>query len=154
MLCAHGLFAKPEKCIFHMPTVEYLGFHVSPEGVTMDATKVNTILTWPSPQSCRDVQSFLGFANFYRWFICDFSHLAEPLTALTKADAPFLWSPEAAIAFQKLKACFTTAPILCHADPTQPFILETDASGVALGAILSQRYTTDSNHLHPLAFYS
>jgi hypothetical protein len=119
----------------------------------MDPLKVDTLLSWAQPHSIHDIQSFLGFANFYRIFIENFSGITTPLTKLTQKSAkPFTWTDGAEKSFVHLKKAFTSAPILAHANPLNPFIVETDASDFALGAILSQ-YQED-NLLHPVAFYS
>ena len=81
--------------------------------------------------------AFLGFTNFYRKFIQDYSKLILPLTQLTKKGQPFVWSKEADMAFEGLKKAFTSAPVLAHVDPQKPFIIEADASDFALGSILS-----------------
>src|SRR5215469_7820574 len=87
-----GLYAKLEKCEFDQPQVEFLGFIVSSSGVSMDPKKIQTILDWATPTSVRDVQCFLGFANFYRRFIKGYSSIASPLTRLTSKDRPFSWT--------------------------------------------------------------
>jgi hypothetical protein len=107
---------------------------------------------WAIPSSVKDVQRFLGFANFYRRFIKGYSKITTPLTTLTCKDKPFSWNPTAQAAFDTLKMAFTSAPILIHPDPAKPFIVETDVSNFALGAILSQ-FGIDGL-LHPVAFYS
>jgi len=76
----NGLYAGTNKCTFHTDTVEYLGYILSPMGLTMDPTKVQTIQDWPEPRKVKDVQSFLGFANFYRRFIHKYSNIVVPLT--------------------------------------------------------------------------
>ena len=86
----HGLFAKPEKCEFYKEKIEFLGYLLSPQGLTMDPAKIQVILDWPEPRRVKDIQSFLGFANFYRRFIYNFSDLTVPLTRLTRKGAP--WS--------------------------------------------------------------
>ena len=86
LLRKNDLFAKPEKCAFGVDTVEYLGFVVSPEGVTMDKGKVQAILEWEEPRNVHDVQVFLGFANFYRRFILNYSKKATALTNLLKKE--------------------------------------------------------------------
>ena len=142
-----GLFAKLEKCLFNQNHVDFLGYIISDKGITMDPAKIRTILEWKTPESVRDVQCFLGFANFYRCFIKGFSHLTLALTRLTHKgppNAPFVWNSAAQQSFDTLKSTFTSAPILTHADPTQPFVLETDASDYALGAILSQKVAHSS----------
>ena len=109
-------------------------------------------MDWQTPQSVRDVQCFLGFANFYRKFIKDYSKMVLPLTQLTQKNRPFVWSIETNSAFEGLKQAFTSAPILMHVDPMRRFILEADASDFALGSVLSQ--TSDDGELHPVAFHS
>ncbi|KAL1274090.1 hypothetical protein QQF64_026904 [Cirrhinus molitorella] len=120
----------------------------------MDERKVEAVLKWPQPLTLKELQRFLGFANFYRRFIRNFSTVAAPLTSLTKQRSNRLvWTPEARRAFEDLKRRFTTAPILHHPDPNQPFIVEVDASSTGVGAILSQRHGTPAK-LYPCAFFS
>ena len=76
----HDLFCKPEKCEFHADRIEYLGYIIGPEGISMDPKKIASILDWPQPRNVRDIQSFLGFANFYRRFIFGYSEIVLPLT--------------------------------------------------------------------------
>jgi hypothetical protein len=125
---------------------------ISPDGIFMDKSKVETIQCWATPSSVKDVQRFLGFANFYRWFIKGYSKITTPLTTLTCKDKPFSWNPTAQAAFDTLEMTFTSAPILIHPDLAKPFIVETDATNFALGAILSQ-FGIDGL-LHLVAFYS
>ena len=129
-LRANGLFAKPEKCDFYCERIEFLGYILSPEGLTMDQAKVQTILDWPEPRRVKDVQSFLGFANFYRRFVYNFSDLTVPLTRLTRKHTDFVFR-------EAERSAFTTAPVLTHWIPDCPIIIETDASDYALAAILS-----------------
>lgn len=146
-----GLYAKLEKCVFHQPQVEFLGYIISGEGLSMDPKKIQTVINWKAPKTVRDVQCFLGFANFYRIFIKNYSKIAAPLTRLTCKDK-LEWSTEADQAFQDLKKTFTSAPILIHPDFQKPFFLETDASDFALGAVLSQH--GEGGRLHSVAFHS
>ncbi len=137
-LIEHQLYAKKEKCEFHQTRVSFLGYIISADGVAMDNSKVQSVLNWPQPTTVKELQRFLGFANFYRRFIRNFSTIAAPLTSLLKGGRQRLdWSPSAQNAFQRLKNRFTTAPILHH--PDQEFIVEVDASNTGIGAILSQR---------------
>ena len=118
----------------------------------MDPTKVEAITSWQAPTSVKGVRSFLGFANFYRRFIKDFSEVTAPLTDLTKHDLPFTWSKAANTAFSRLKELFTTAPILAQFDPDRETIMETDASAWSTGGTLFQ---FDINGLlRPCAYYS
>ena len=153
-LLSHQLFVKAEKCVFHADTVSFLGFVVARGDLRMDPAKVSAVLDWPRPSSLKQLQRFLGFANFYRRFIRNFSALAAPLTALTKStQRSFAWSSEAESAFVDLKQRFTSAPVLVYPDPAVPFLVEVDASDVAVGAVLSQRCTSDGK-VHPCAFFS
>ncbi|KAF8758925.1 hypothetical protein RHS01_02686 [Rhizoctonia solani] len=146
------LFCKASKCTFHVTSVEYLGIIVSDKGFSLDKLKIQAVQEWPTPTKVKEVQSFLGFANFLRQFVANFSHMARPLHNLVKKDAVWNWGPKEQEAFQNLKDSITNAPVLCHADPTKPYFLETDASGAALGSILSQRQ--GDGRLHPLGFLS
>jgi len=119
----------------------------------MNIKKVSAILEWPAPTTVKEVQSFLGLANFYRRFIRNFAKIAYPLNKLTKKNVPFIWSKNANDSFELLKRSFTSAPIFIPADPNSQFFVETDASNFALGCILSQVSSKD-NKLHPIAFYS
>ena len=149
----HNLHAKLGKCTFHTDTIEYLGFIVSPAGISMDSAKTQVISDWPVPKNVKEVQSFLGFANFYRRFIANYSDIVVPLTRLTRKDTPFIWSPACQTAFEGLKHAFTTAPVLIHFDPKLPIVVETDGSDYAIAAILSQ-VTVEDGDLHPVAFHS
>ncbi|KAK3553203.1 hypothetical protein QTP86_031797 [Hemibagrus guttatus] len=150
----HHLYAKLEKCEFHRSTVTFLGYVISRHGVEMDVVKVQAVTEWPAPNSVRELQRFLGFANFYRRFIRNYSSVAGPLTSLLRGKPKKLtWTDPARSAFQQLKNCFTTAPILRHPDPDLPFVVEVDASSSGLGAVLSQRHG-EPGKLHPCAFYS
>jgi RNase H-like domain found in reverse transcriptase len=119
----------------------------------MDINKVKTILDWPEPRKIRDIQSFLGFANFYRCFIFNFSDLTVPLTRLTHKGTPWVFSESCWTSFESLKEAFTSALVLAKWNPGAPLIVETDASDYALGAILSTIDPTD-NQVHPIAFHS
>jgi len=153
-LQANGLAISPEKCIWKAKEVKFLGYIIGRNGIKMSEEKVEAVLGWKTPNSLTEVQSFLGFANFYRRFIKNYSRVAKPLTELTKKEKGkgWAWNHEAEAAFKDLKHRFTTAPILAHFDPAKPVIVETDASDFALGAILSQR--DKEGRLHPVAFHS
>ncbi|CAJ0931834.1 unnamed protein product [Ranitomeya imitator] len=107
----------------------------------MDPVKVQAIHDWIQPTSVKGLQNFLGFANFYRRFIANFSSVVKPLTDLTKKGADVTnWSSEAVEAFQELKRRFTSAPVLRQPDVSLPFQVEVDASEIGAGAVLSQTY--------------
>ena len=148
----HHLFAKLEKCKFHLDSIEYLGYCLSPEGLTMSLDKIQTILDWPEPRKVKDIQSFLGFANFYRRFIFNYSDIVVPLTRLTRKDAPWNFSEDCRHSFNALKHAFTTVPILTHFILDTPIIVETDASDYAVAGILS--ITCADGEIHLVAYYS
>ena len=104
----------------------------------MDPVKTSAIETWESPKCVKDVQGFLGFANFYRRFIKNLAKLAFPLTALTRKDKEFQWTLIEEIAFQAIKKAFSSAPVLLHFDPDKECTVETDASDYVCEAVLSQ----------------
>jgi len=147
-----GLYAKAEKCEFHSDSIEYLGYVLSSSGLTMSKAKVKTIQEWPEPKKVKDIQSFLGFANFYRHFIFNYSNIVIPLTCLTRKDTPWNFDDNCRKAFNTLKQAFTSTPILMHWVPDAQLVMETNASDYALAAILS--IVTKDNEIHPIAFHS
>ena len=149
----HGLYAKAEKCEFELHTIQFLGLVISPTGIEMDPKEVSAILDWPVPLDKKGVQRFIGFANFYRRFIKGFSSIVAPITQLTRQNFRFHWNSEAQKAFDTLKGLFTSAPILSHPNPVLPFLLEVDASEVAVGAVISQRLG-NKDLVHPVGFFS
>jgi len=135
----NSLAVSPEKCVWKTQEVEFLDYIIGQEGIKMSQEKVEAVLSWQRPNSLMEVQSFLGFANFYRRFIQDYSQVARPLTELTKKEVgkEWTWNPEAEMAFKELKQRFTTVPVLAHFDASKPVIIKTDASDFAIGAVLS-----------------
>ena len=130
-----------------------MGYTIGQNGVKMSENKFKHILEWEAPRSVQEVQQFLGFANFYPRFIRRYSSICRPLTQLTKKGQVWNWTNECQEAFNKLKVSFTEAPILKHCHPKKPLMIETDASDLAKGAVLSQ-YEDSDKKLHPVAFYS
>ena len=131
-----GLQADITKCEFHVTQVPYLGMIITTEGIKMDPAKVDAITNWPELVNVKDVQSFLGFANFYRRFIYGYSKLAAPLTRLTRKDVPFVWDKECQTAFDTLKEAFTSDIILRHYNLDRKIIVETDTSDFISRGIL------------------
>ena len=148
----YKLFAKAKKCKFSVDTTKFLSFVVSPSGISMSQLKVNTILKWPTPHSLKQVQSFLGFSNFYCHFIFSYSDIVILLTCLTRKGVVFDWSSKADASFQSLKEAFTKAPVLTHWSPGCQMVVETNASDYALTSILS--VLTPDGEIHPIAFHS
>ena len=106
------LYTHGDKCSFHEDTIEYFGFILSPNGLSMDPGKVSAILEWPELCKVKDIQSFLGFANFYRRFISNYSEITVPLTCLTRKGTLWDFSDTCQSSFESLKKAFTTAPVL------------------------------------------
>ena len=127
-----------KKCNLFQKEVKYLGHVVNDRGVSPDPEKVEAIQAWPRPRSSKDIRSFLGLASYYRRFIAGFATIAAPLHQCSKKMTTFVWSTEAESAFTKLKTALSNAPVLAYPDPALPFLLDTDASSVGIGAVLSQ----------------
>ena len=147
-----GLQVDITKSQFHITEVAYLGLIVITKEVQMDPAKVDTILNWPALTNVKDVQSFLGFANFYCRFIYGFSRLATPLTELTRKFAKFIWDEKCEEVFRTLKIAFTSQPILSHFHPDRKIVVETDASDYVSGRIFPQFDENGSSH--PVAYFS
>jgi hypothetical protein len=120
--------------------------------ISTDPGKIDKVVNWSEPTSTKEVQQFVGFANYYRRFIQAFSQIAKPLHRLTERNCPFKWTPECQQSFDKLKAKLTTAPVLAYPDYSRPFILDTDASDFGIGAVLSQK--DDEGRERVIAFAS
>jgi hypothetical protein len=165
------LYASLEKSEFFVDHTEFLGYQVTPNGVTIDPERTQTIQEWPEPRTVAEVRSFIGFINFYRRFIPNFSGLAAPLHELTRKgphqakkghalrreEKQRISLPkEAKEAFQALRDAFTGTPIVAHFDPARPIRLETDASASAICGILSQSVPTGDKtaEWRPVAFFS
>ena len=133
LLQQHNLSLKLEKCEFKKSSVEYLRVIVSHNSVKMDPAKVAGVSEWPALTMKKEVQSFLGFTNFYWRFIEGFSHIACPLFDLTKAELVFKWSIEEKLAFDTLKDRITSTPILALPDNTTPYHVEADSSDLSCG---------------------
>src|SRR5882724_313963 len=141
----YNLHSKPKKCLFHTQKIEFLGFLVTPTGISMDTAKTNAVSIWPTPTNLKAVQAFLSFANFYHRFIVRFSDIVIPLICLTCKDTPFTWGPNHTEVFEALKTAFTQAPILAHFNPDNPIVVETDASDYVIATIISQISPNDGD---------
>jgi hypothetical protein len=147
----HQLYAKWEKCELIKQNVSFLGHIVSEKGVEMEKGKIQAIVDWPELQSAEDVRSFLGLAGYYRKFIKDFSKITAPLTDLLHNGVKFEWTRKHQEAFETLKKAIINGPILIHPDPNLPYVVATDASGYAIGAMLGQ---DQGKGIQPIAFLS
>jgi hypothetical protein len=152
-LCKHKLYLRHEKCEFEKTRIEYLGIIISHNKVKMDPVKIAGVSEWPTPTNKKEVQSFVGFINFYRRFIPNFSQHARPLFDLTMKNVRFIWGSPQEDAFVMLKGLVTSAPVLALPDSDLFYRLEANASGVATGTVLSQQSREDSKW-HPVSFLS
>ncbi|EYC42134.1 hypothetical protein Y032_0541g3182 [Ancylostoma ceylanicum] len=153
-----GLRLKAQKCVLMQRKVSFLGHVIDSEGVHMDPKKVESIQNYPTPTNGKDLRTFLGMASFYRKFCLGFSKWAGPLFALTSPKSVWKWTDEHDDAFRRMKEMIISAPVLIQPDierarnGSRPFIICTDASGIGLGAVLSQE--GDDKQLHPVYFAS
>jgi len=153
VLQEHKLFLRPEKCEFCKERIKYLGLVISENKVSIDPVKVTGVREWPTPENKTNVQAFLGFVNFYRRFIRDFSVKARLLFNLTRSEQVWTWSGKEQTAFEDLKTAVTTTPVLVSPQDSEPFWVKADSSDFATGAVLFQQLTTDGKW-YPVAFYS
>lgn len=140
-----------KKCVFHTEKIQFLGYELSVTGVNMLPDRVCVINEWQPPTNVKAVQSFLGFCNFYRSFIPNYSELATPLTNLTHKDRKWSWETVEQSAFDNLKCQFNNTTVMRHFDNCQSITLETDASDFAISRILSQEH---DDGLRPVGFFS
>ena len=148
---AAGLKLKPSKCELFQTHVKYLGHIVSGQGVSTDPEKVKAVSEWPRPTTVTHVRAFLGLTGYYRRFITNYADIARPLHKLTNKAITFEWGVAAEAAFNKLKQKLIEAPILGYPDPNLPYIVDTDASDEASGAVLSQ---IQNGMEKPIAYFS
>jgi hypothetical protein len=137
LLSQHQLFLKQSKCSFGALKVEYLGHIVGKAGVRVDPKKIEAMQDWPRPKTLKILHGFLGLIGYYRKFVKNYGNIVVPLTALLKKNS-FTWTPTVDQAFQALKEAMCTTPVLALPDFTKTFVLECDASGRGIGAVLMQ----------------
>jgi len=130
---------KPEKCCLFQKSVSFLGHTVSEDGIGTDPKKTKTVSDWLTPRCVKDVRSFMGLTSYYRRFVQGYAEIAAPLNALMKKNQRFHWSDDTQAAFDALKVTLTSAPILAIPTADGDFVLYTDSSYFAIGAVLSQR---------------
>lgn len=146
LLHNHQFYAKLPKCKFGVSSVDYLGHVISSQGFQADPAKVQAMFSWPAPKNITALRAFLGLTGFYRRFVANYASIASPLTDLLKSNS-FHWNETANIAFHKLKLAMQNPPLLTLPNFNIPFEVTTDASNIAIGAVLSQ-------NSHPIAFFS
>jgi transposase InsO family protein len=133
-----GLKLKPSKCSLIQREINFLGHLISRKGIETDPAKIAAVVKWPRPTSVKEVRSFLGLASYYRRFISGFSQIAAALHALTHKNVRFVWSDKCEEAFEALKKCLTSTPILAMPVDNGRYTLDTDASAESIGAVLQQ----------------
>lgn len=138
----HRFYLNSSKCFFFFDQLEWLGHVISPQGIQVTPKKVQAIQQLKAPQTLSQLRSVLGLTNFYRRFCQGYAKVAAILSELLKSKV-LIWSPQAQLAFEKLKQLITTAPVLIVPEPTQPFLIQCDASDLALGAVLMQNPTRE-----------
>ena len=142
-----NLKLKLSKCDFFMEQLQFLGHMVSANGIQPNFDKVQAICEMPPPQCVKDIRAFIGMCGYYRRYIPNFAHVADPLISLTRKNAVFTWTPDCEQAFQTLKTRLNESPVLIHPDLNKPYRLYTDASDYAVGAILAQLGDDGEEHV-------
>jgi hypothetical protein len=152
LLTKEGFTLNPKKCQFFVDTIDVLGHKISAnECAPLDA-KLDVIRKWIEPKTKKQLRSFLGLASFYRRYVPNFSSIAAPLARLTSKKSPWLWEHSQQKAFDELKFVLQNPPVLSLFDPSKPIFIDCDASGIAVGSILSQ--PDENGNLHPVEYFS
>ncbi|CAI5480573.1 unnamed protein product [Closterium sp. Yama58-4] len=151
ILRKNKFYVKLSKSDFALKKVQFLGHMVSAEGVHVDPRKIEAVKKWKVPENVKELQQFLGFANYYNRFVPQYAKIAAPLTDLLKKDTPFKWDAPHQQAMEQLQTALTTAPVLILPDPDKDYVVEADASDQAVGAVLMQDH---GNGLQPIAYLS
>jgi len=148
----NDLYVKPEKCVWKVRKIGFLGVVIGPSRIEMEKEKMDGVLSWLEPRNVKDVRKFLGLANYYRRFIKDFARVARPMNVLTRKDVKWQWGVEQQKAFDKLKRVFTTKPVLAAPDLDKKFRVEANASNYTTGGVLSMKCSDEM--WRPVAFIS
>ncbi|CAI7891175.1 unnamed protein product [Closterium sp. NIES-53] len=144
-------YVKLSKSEFALKKFQFLGHMVSAQGVHVDPKKIKAVRTWKTPENVKELQQFLGFANYYNRFVPQYAKIATPLTNLLKKNTPFKWEDVHQQAMEQLKTALTSAPVLILPDPEKNYVIEADASDQAVGAVLMQ---DQGKGLQPIAYLS
>ncbi|GJP33280.1 hypothetical protein CLOM_g17827, partial [Closterium sp. NIES-68] len=144
-------YVKLSKSNFALEKVQFLEHLVSAQGVHVDPKKIEAVRTWKTPENVKELQLFLGFANYYNRFVPQYAKLAAPLTNLLKKNTPYKWEPKHQEAMEQLKQALTSTPVLILPDSESDYVIEAGASDQAVGAVLMQ---DQGNGLQPIAYFS
>ena len=139
----NNLYVKPEKCVWKVRKIRFLGVVIGPNGIEMEKEKVNGVLSWPEPKNIKNIKKFLGLANYYRRFIKDFAQVARPMNMLIRKDVKWQWRREQQDVFDDLKRVFMTKLVLAVPDLNKEFRVEVDVSNYATGGVLSMKYSNE-----------
>ena len=153
-LKGHGIVINPNKCVFGAKELDFLGHHIDHNGITPLKDKVQTICNFPLPDSQRKLRQFIGLVNFYHRFLPHGAELMQPLHALLTSkpkSQTIVWHDTTLAAFNATKDALANATLLCYPMPNAPTCLMTDASNIAVGAVL-QQYVTSM--WRPISFFS
>ena len=147
--CTHTnqFYVKLSKCVFAQQQLEYLGHLITPAGVATEPSKISAVSRWPTPTNVKQLRGFLGLTGYYRRFIKHYGLISKPLTHLLKKGVPFQWTSQVQQAFQLLKSALLSAPVLAIPYFSKPFVVETNASDLGIGAVLMQEG-------HPISYLS
>ncbi|CAF4565668.1 unnamed protein product, partial [Rotaria sp. Silwood2] len=141
------------KCAFFQHEISFLGHKINADGCSPNDDNIRSIIQFPLPQSSKAAHSFLQMIGFYRQFIPRFAHISAPLNKFTRKGFPFIWTEAEQLAFDQLKEAITSPAILILPDPSQPYIIRTDASRVGIGAVLLQKQPPDDNDKSTISIY-
>ena len=148
----NDLFVKPEKCVWKVREVKFLGVIIGENGVRMEKEKVQGVVEWPVPKSIKNVQKFLGLANYYRQFVKDFAKIAKPLHEMTRKETKWSWGEKQQRVFEELKERFMMEPVLVTLDLDKEIRVEVDMSDFAMGGVLSMK--CEDERWRPVAYIS
>ena len=146
----NDLFVKPEKCMWKVREVGFLGVIIGEDGVRTEKEKVQEVIEWPIPKSMKDVQKFLGLANYYKWFVKDFSRIAKPLHEMTRKEMKWSWRERQQKAFEELKERFMTEPVLITSDLDKEMRVEANTSDFVTGGVLLMK--CENERWRPVAY--
>jgi len=148
----NNLFVKPEKCVWKVREVEFLGVIIGEDGVRIEKEKVQGVIEWLVPRNMKEVQKFLGLANYYQWFVKDFATIAKPLHKTTRKGKKWEWGEKQQKAFEELKRRFMTEPVLVTPDLDKEMRVKADALDFATGGVLSMK--CEDERWRPVAYIS